>query len=328
MTDGPENAQQDSAPSTSTPVTVVGYPDHSPVAGAQPVPGLAGVKMAITSLRALAVVTLVLVLILTAGLVAGIVVLRGQVSALSDQVSELSAQRSAAAAVSEQPEQSEQSGQSDTAAQAPQAEAQSQVAQLPPAPELPTGVPVPAGVDGSGAILMGNPDASNVVEVYVDYQCPFCQRWEQEIGEALAQKAQDPASDLLIKQYNLAFLGETSPTLDPPGSSARAASAALCVLEGEGPSAFANFNAQIFAVADSNRSSVQFQTPELSQLAAQSGASEQTVACIDQERHVTFVALATQTGFGRGVQGTPTVIVNGRTLDNTFGDPELISLLS
>lgn len=298
---------------------MVGYPDHAPVQSGQSVPGLAGVKMSISSLRALAVVTLVLIVILTAGLVAGIVTLRGQVSALSQQVAELADQRVAAQAAA--PETRAPAPESGTTAE------QSGVAQLPAAPELPSGVSVPGGVDGSGAILIGNPDASNVVEVYADYQCPFCQRWEQQIGEVLAQRALDPASDLLVKQYNLAFLGETSPSLDPPGSSARAASAALCVLEGEGPEAFADFNAQLFTVADPNRSSVQFQTPELSQLAAESGVSAETVACIDAERHVTFVALTTQSGFSRGVQGTPTVIVNGRTVESTFEDPELISLL-
>ena len=319
MTDGPTNGDTPTSDATPAPVTVVGYPDREPVPSGQSVPGLAGVKMAITSLRALAVVTLVLVLILTAGLVAGIVTLRGQVTALSEQVAELADQQPAPQAAA--PESSAAAPESGTVVE------QSGVAQLPAAPELPSGVPVPGGVDGSGAILIGNPDASNVVEVYADYQCPFCQRWEQQIGEALSQRALDPASDLLVKQYNLAFLGETSPTLDPPGSSARAASAALCVLEGEGPEAFATFNASIFAIADSNRSSVQFQTPELSQLAADSGASVDTISCIDDERHVTFVALATQNGFARGVQGTPTVIVNGRTLESTFEDSELLSLL-
>jgi protein-disulfide isomerase len=302
-----------------TPVTVVGYPDHAPVPSGQSVPGLAGVKMAVTSLRVLAVVTLVLVVLLTAGLVAGILTLRGQVSALSQQVTELAEQR----AVSQAPTP-------DTEVADPESGAiteQSGVEQLPAAPELPSGVPIPAGVDGSGAILIGNPDASSVVEVYADYQCPYCQRWEQQIGEALAERALDPSSDLLIKVYNLAFLGETSPTLDPPGSSARAASAALCVLEGEGPEAFADFNAQLFALADPDRSSVQFQAPELLQMATDSGASAETIACIDAERHVTFVALTTQSGFSRGVQGTPTVIVNGRTVESTFDDPELISLL-
>lgn len=319
MTDGPTSSSDSTSSANPTPVTVVGYPDHAPVPSGQSVPGLAGVKMAISSLRALAVVTLVLLVILTAGLVAGIVTLRGQVSALSQQVTELTDQRVAAQAAAP-----------ETRAAAPESGASAEqlgVAQLPAAPELPSGVPVPGGVDGSGAILIGNPDASNVVEVYADYQCPFCQRWEQQIGEVLAQRALDPASDLLVKQYNLAFLGETSPTLDPPGSSARAASAALCVLEGEGTEAFAAFNAQLFTVADPNRSSVQFQTPELSQLAAESGVSAETIACIDDERHITFVALTTQSGFSRGVQGTPTVIVNGRTVESTFEDPELLSLL-
>lgn len=322
MTDGPTSNEPAAPDASPAPVTVVGYPDHAPVATGQAVPGLANVKMTLSSLRVLSIVTLVLVLVVTAGLVVGIVSLRGQVSALSEQVGELSTQQS----MQEVP-----APPADASAVAPSAGdpgEQAGVAQLPTAPEIPSGLPVPAGVDATGAILIGNPDATNVVEVYADYQCPFCQRWEQEIGEALAVNAQDPNSDLLIKQYNLAFLGETSPTLDPPGSSARAASAALCVLEGEGPEAFAAFNAQIFRVADPNKSSVQFQTPELSQLAADSGATAETIACIDQERHVTFVALATQSGFSRGVQGTPTVIINGRTLENTFGDPELIALLS
>ena len=312
MSDGP--AGNDPAVPPPAPVTVVGYPGHAPVPGGQSVPGLASVKIALTSLRALSIVTLVLVVMLAAGSIVGIVSLRSQVSELSQRVADLSAQ---------QADLTVQSAPAEIGAPEPQ----STVAQLPTAPDLPPGVPVPGGVDGSGAIVIGDPQASNVVEVYVDYQCPYCQRWEQEIGEVLAQKAQDPSSDLLIKQYNLAFLGETSPTLEPPGSSARAASAALCVLEGEGPAAFASFNAQIFAIADPNRSSVQFETPELTQLAANAGASAPTIACIESERHVSFVALSTQNGFTRGVQGTPTVIVNGRTLDNSFADAELLSLL-
>lgn len=304
-------------------MTVVGYPGHAPVPTGQSMPGLAGVKMAITSLRAIVVVTLVLVLILTAGLIAGIVVLRSQVSALADQVAALSAQQSAPATSSQQPAQADVPEQTNDAAAAPQ----SQVPQLPAAPELPSGIPVPGGVDGSGAIVVGNPDASNVVEVYLDYQCPYCQRWESEIGETLSERALQPNSDLLVKHYVLAFLGETSPTLDPPGASARAASAAVCVAEGEGPEAFTQFSQQVYALADSSEPATQFTTNVLADVAAELGASGATLECIEQERHVTFVALGTQTGFGRGVQGTPTVILNGRTVENSFADAELLALL-
>lgn len=267
--------------------------------------------MAVSSLRALAIATVVLVLLVAAVVVVGFFTLRSQVADLSRQVGDLSAQQAALVA-----------GSADAGGGAT-----SQTSQLPAAPELPEGLPVPAGVDSSGAALIGDAGASNVVEVYVDYQCPFCQRWEQQIGEVLARKAQAPGSDLLIKQYNLAFLGETSPTLDPPGSSARAASAALCVLEGEGPEAFAEFNAGVFRVADPDQSSVQFATGDMAQIATEIGATPTTLACIEEMRHVPFVAVVTQAGFGRGVQGTPTVILNGRVLEDSFSDPELTGLL-
>lgn len=64
----------------------------------------------------------------------------------------------------------------------------------------------------------------------------------------------------------------------------------------------------------------------MSGLAQSIGVSDATIECIEQERHVTFVALGTQSGFGRGVQGTPTVVLNGRTLDNSFADAELLAL--
>lgn len=306
-----------------TPVTVVGYPDLPPAPSAQAIPGLAGIRMGISTARAIAIAALVLVVFALIGAVLGFAVLRGQISVLSAQVTALQDEQTqllesvgsqpAPATASDQPPQQ-------------QGESEASVAQLPPAPALPSGIPVPEGLDGSGAVLVGDPNASNVVEVYLDYQCPFCQRWEAEIGRVLSERALQPGSDLLVKHYVLAFLGETSPTLDPPGASARAASAALCVMEGEGPEAFTRFSEQVYASADPNEPAAQFATEVMSELAASLGASDATLQCIDKERHVTFVALGTQAGFGRGVQGTPTVVVNGRTVENSFSDTELLNL--
>jgi protein-disulfide isomerase len=280
--------------------------------------------MAISTVRAIAIAALVLVVLMIVGAVLGFAVLRGQVSMLSAQVTALQDEQTQlldrienqpAPAAASEGQQQQQQGQSETS-----------VAQLPAAPALPSDIPIPDGLDESGAVLVGDPNASNVVEVYLDYQCPYCQRWESEVGSVLTERALQPGSDLLIKHYVLAFLGETSPTLDPPGASARAASAALCVIEGEGQEAFTAFSEQVYASADPNEPSSQFATEVLSDLAAVLGVSDATLECIDQERHVTFVALGTQTGFGRGVQGTPTVVVNGRTVESSFSDAELLAL--
>jgi protein-disulfide isomerase len=306
------------------PVTVVGYPDLPPAPSTASVPGLAGIRMAISTVRAIAIAALVLVVLMIVGAVLGFAVLRGQVSMLSAQVTALQDEQTQlldrienqpAPAAASEGQQQQQQGQSETS-----------VAQLPAAPALPSGIPIPDGLDESGAVLVGDPNASNVVEVYLDYQCPYCQRWESEVGSVLTERALQPGSDLLVKHYVLAFLGETSPTLDPPGASARAASAALCVIEGEGQEAFTAFSEQVYASADPSEPASQFATEVLVDLAARLGVSDGTLECIDQERHVTFVALGTQTGFGRGVQGTPTVVVNGRTVESSFSDAELLAL--
>jgi len=160
----------------------------------------------------------------------------------------------------------------------------------------------------------------------VDYQCPFCQKWESDIGSNLVQKALQPGSGLLVKQYNLAFLGETSADLNPAGASARAASAAACVLHSDGVEPFAAFSNLLFATADPSEPPGQFPAEQLADLATRAGASQAAIACINDETYVPFVAATTQTGFSRGVGGTPTVLLNGRTLDNPFTDAELLAL--
>ena len=222
-------------------------------------------------------------------------------SALSEQ---------AAAAAVPQASQQQQSAEQEPAA-----------TQLGAASDLEAGVAMPAGVDSTGAVLIGDPDAANVVEVYVDYQCPFCQRWEEGIGTPLAAKALQPGSDLLIKQYNLAFLGESSPTLTPAGASARAASAAACVVNHDGVETFVDFSQAVFAAADPAEPPTQFTAEALTELATAAGASAESIACIEAEGNVPFVAATTKAGFGRGVGGTPTVIVNGQTLGQPVHGP-------
>ncbi len=313
MSEGP---QQPAVPPNPTPTTVVGYPSSAmPQPGAgYASPGVAGLRSQLRTLRYLVLGCLALLVVLTAGLVVSLVTSQGQMSDLSAQVAALEATVSAPPAAT-QPE---------SQAQAPAQE--SAVTQLGEAPTLAAGTPLPAGADAGGAILIGNPDAANVVEVYVDYQCPFCQKWEATIGSALADRAMQPGSDLLIKQYNLAFLGETSASLSPAGASARAASAAACVVNHDGPEAFVAFSRSVFEAADPSEPPGQFTADVLTSLATQAGASPETVACIEAETNVPFVAATTQAGFGRGVGGTPTVIVNGQTLGNPFTDPSVLEL--
>lgn len=300
-------------PSPPEPTTVVGYAATTAAPTAQVTPGMASLRSAVGTVRILVIASLVLLLVLAIGVVLGLASVRSQMADLQAQVASLTVPPAAAEPV-EQP-----------AAEGAAADVERTIGA---APLLPEGVVVPVGVDASGAVLVGDPNAESVVEVYVDYQCPHCQRWEQEIGADLVKRALQPESGLLVKQYNLAFLGEASPTLEPPGASARAANAAACVLEGSGAEAFAAFNEGVFSTMAPADGAERYSTTMLADLASGIGVAPDTIACIEENRHVPYVAIATQAGFGRGVEGTPTVLVNGRTAPNPFTDPELISLLS
>ena len=277
--------------------------------------GTARLRRQVGTLRVLTIVSLVLVVLLGVWAVVGIVSLSSQVSSLEAKVDSLSV-RLAAGPGGTSP--STASGTQSAPTPAPSA------AEAP----IPGDLVSPAGADKGGAIVVGDPDSAKVVEVYVDYQCPYCQRWEAEIGTALMERALQPGSGLVVKQYNMAFLGEANRSLDPPGASARAASAAACVLEGAGADAFVAFNTAVFAAPGGTDPATRFDAASLASLAGGLGADEETLACIEDGRFIPFVSATTQAAFARGVTGTPTVLVNGKPLQDSFGDPQLRALLT
>ncbi len=278
----------------------------------RPVPGMAKLKRQVSRLRVALVVVLVLLVVVGVWAVIGVTTLSSTVSSLETKVDKLQSETSAQAA-----------GGGTTASGGGAAAPKQTIAA---ATSLPDGTPMPVGVDGAGAVLVGDPNASNVVEVFIDYQCPFCQQWEAQIGAPLMAKALQPGSNVLVKQYNLAFLKEANRDLTPPGASARAASAAACVIDGGSAEVFVAFDSALFASADPSEPPSQFQNDVLAALARDAGAGPETIACIEETRYVPFASAVTKAAFARGVTGTPTVLVNGRLVESSFSDPELLAL--
>ena len=310
-------------PSATAPAAIpepAATPAATPATTNAPTPPVeAQLRREVNRMRTMIIASLVALAIVLVALGAALISVQSSVTKLSTQVTELSA---AAAAAVEAGQQAQAQPQEQAR---PQPEPQPTA--LPDPPQIPDGIALPDGVDAAGAFLIGDTTPEDVVEVYVDYQCPYCQRWEDQIGTALAERALQPDSGLLLKQYNLAFLGEQNRNLDPPGASARAAAAAACVLHGEGQQVFSRFNTAVFAKADPAEPATQFTSDVLAGWAAELGVSDDTLACIEEGRYVPFVAISTQAGFGRGVQGTPTVVLNGRLVQDGFGDSELIGLI-
>lgn len=298
----PSQPQSETTPQPNIPLSAQAQVGPSSVGASS-----TSIMLGIEANRKLIVATMVLVVITIVGLVLSVVMLRGEVAAVSERLDAITA------GAAQQPEQPAQEG------------AQEQPPGITEASEI-SGVEMPNGASTTGSFLIGNPDAANVVEVFVDMQCPYCQKWHAELGQALEQQAL-AGDDLLVKVNAISFLGENATNVAEPGASLRAANAAACVLSNDGPTVYADVATAIFAAADPSEPPTQFQTEQLQQLAMNAGASEPAIECIADAPYAAYVVELTKSAFARGVGGTPTVVVNGITVDNPFTAPELLALL-
>ena len=162
-------------------------------------------------------------------------------------------------------------------------------------------VVIPDGVTAQGGVAypaanQAAPDAVEVV-VYEDPLCPHCQDFETEHG-AYLQEAAD-RGDITLEYREIALLGDDS---------VAPVNAMACVLDDAGPEAFVEFHDKMFAgeYADS----------DLSELATESGANADAVAdCVDEGTHDGWVDKVTSDSSDDGVEFTPTIRINGETVD-------------
>jgi protein-disulfide isomerase len=84
----------------------------------------------------------------------------------------------------------------------------------------------PVRRDGAVAVV-GRDSATVTLDVYADFLCPFCARFEQTYGKAIEEKVR--AGELRVQYHMVPLLNNQS---DPPGYSMDAANAGLCVADG------------------------------------------------------------------------------------------------
>ncbi len=88
------------------------------------------------------------------------------------------------------------------------------------APVVPTH---PVAVEG-GIVVAGT--GPIVVDVYSDFLCPVCERFEERYGDELTEAMN--AGRVTVRYHSVAILDDAT---TPPGYSTRAANAALCAAE-------------------------------------------------------------------------------------------------
>lgn len=156
----------------------------------------------------------------------------------------------------------------------------------------------PADADGSA---WGPVNAPVLVEVYSDFQCPFCARFAEEAGYRLQLDYAD--SGLVRFEYkHFAFLGPESNL---------AAEASECAAEQD---QFWQFHDTLFA-NQRGQNQGSYSSAALKAMAEALGLDQAAFnSCLDSNRYRNDVRQETSEGQQRGVNSTPTIFVNGEAV--------------
>lgn len=159
----------------------------------------------------------------------------------------------------------------------------------------------PAGTSDYG-VTMGAADAPHTIVIYEDFLCPFCGMLEARSQKQLAALA---AQGKVLVDYRPFQLLDRD-------YSAQAANAFKVVLDAAGPEVALAFHNTLYA-EQPDESGPYPDTDWLVEKAVAAGAEESVVRPgIEGDTQADWVAAATKSALGTGLQGTPTVLLDGK----------------
>jgi protein-disulfide isomerase len=159
-------------------------------------------------------------------------------------------------------------------------------------------------------VTIGPDDAPNKVVIYEDFLCPYCGELEKRTRDDLAQLADDGKVQVEYRPFNL--LGGD----DDTSYSVRSAGAFSIVLDKSTPEIAKKFHDLLYE--NQPEESGPFpKSSELADLAVEAGADEDTVRSpIENDEGTPWVTKSTKAAQDAGVQGTPTVLLNGEVFQS------------
>jgi len=166
------------------------------------------------------------------------------------------------------------------------------------------GIPV-----GASGVAGQDLDADAIqVDLYLDYMCPVCKRFEETNAADLA--ALRESGDIVVNYHPVSILDRVS---GGTAFSTRAANAAGVVAD-QAPEAFVAFNDGMFA-NQPQEGTTGLDDDTIKAIAIASGVPEDVASGIADGEFTKWVLAATDQASVDGMTGTPTVFVNGEILD-------------
>jgi protein-disulfide isomerase len=164
--------------------------------------------------------------------------------------------------------------------------------------------PPGAVADGSG-IKVGS--GAVTVDLYEDFMCPHCKEFETQSGAAMDQLASSGKATLVY--HPIAILDSASTT----GYSTRSSAASACAAAG---GKFREYAKELFAQQPAE-GSAGLSDAQLISIGASIGLSDATFGtCVRDRTYKSWTQHVTDAAAARGVNGTPTVMVNGKQVSS------------
>ena len=162
----------------------------------------------------------------------------------------------------------------------------------------------------NGSAITFDNGAATTIDVWEDSQCPVCKLFEDATGEYIESLVREKKAN--VRYHVLSFLGDES---------VRAANASFCAAD-EGQ--FLDFQKAIYAVQSSVENSGFWSNETLVQIGKKIGiTSTKFEDCVTKGSKVDLVQANSDSMSKFGVQGTPTVFINGKKWERTQNGFEL-----
>ncbi|MFC4945952.1 DsbA family protein [Pseudonocardia sp. GCM10023141] len=169
------------------------------------------------------------------------------------------------------------------------------------------GAAVPKNATAQG-VLVGQPTAKATVDVYLDFQCPVCNAYEKQSGATIDELVASGAAKVVY--HPVAYLDRFS---SGTKYSSRSSAAAGCAAdEGVFPAYL-----KLLYSNQPEENGTGLPDSQLITLGQQAGAGAGFATCVSDATYAGWTKGVTDAASQAGVNGTPTVKVNGTAIDNT-----------
>ncbi len=156
----------------------------------------------------------------------------------------------------------------------------------------------------NGSAISFDNGAATTIDVWEDPQCPVCKLFADANGSYLESLVREKKAN--VRYHVLSFLGDES---------VRAANASFCAAD-EGQ--YLNFHKALYAVQSAVENSGFWSNETLVKMGKKIGITSTTFEnCVNKGSKVDLVQAHSDSMSKYGVQGTPTVFINGKKWERT-----------